>query len=264
MTNSTLGGLLKDYRLQKGKSQLDIAFSLGWKETSRLSRIEQGKTETPARELIDKIIEVIGLEEEEKNTLLLTGGYLPTAKEIKRVVQETEPIRQGWPYPCTLYDFTWRIIKKNAQNIRVYQLSEDLINKIDKNHLRILDQIFLLPIENYKILEDKNPKKFHAFLRTVVSQFKYEHSHRTNEKWYIEHIKKLMDSKLFREIWSTINIKFTGNDVVNKFAIEIIVNPEDSRKLLNFYLFVVPVIKDPRFEIELMVPADLETYQFFQ
>ena len=67
MINSTLGGLIKDYRLQKGISQLDIAFSLGWKETSRLSRIEQGRTEKPDRELLDKIIRALNLEEEEKN-----------------------------------------------------------------------------------------------------------------------------------------------------------------------------------------------------
>lgn len=45
--SATLGGLLKDYRLQKNLSQLEIAFAMGWKEPSRLSRIEQGKIGNP-------------------------------------------------------------------------------------------------------------------------------------------------------------------------------------------------------------------------
>src|SRR3990172_10417662 len=100
MINSTLGGLIKDYRLQKGISQLDIAFALGWKESSRLSRIEQGKTERPTREILDKIIKALDLEEEEKNFLLLTAGYLPTEEEIQNVKKETAAILNEWQYPA--------------------------------------------------------------------------------------------------------------------------------------------------------------------
>jgi len=34
--SATLGGLIKDYRLQKNISQIEIAFVLGWREPSRL------------------------------------------------------------------------------------------------------------------------------------------------------------------------------------------------------------------------------------
>ena len=77
--SATLGGYIKDLRLQKNISQLEIAFALGWKEPSRLSRIEQGKVGNPPRELIDKLIDAMTLSEEEKNQLLVIGNYLPTA-----------------------------------------------------------------------------------------------------------------------------------------------------------------------------------------
>src|SRR5258708_30374415 len=122
MVNSTLGGLIKDYRTQKGISQLDISFALGWKEPSRLSRIEQGKTEKPPRELIDKIIHAIGLEEEEKNILLLTGGYLPTDEEIEKIKQETHNVLEEWLYPATLSDFSWRAITSNHHHTNIYNI----------------------------------------------------------------------------------------------------------------------------------------------
>src|SRR6185369_6715626 len=134
MSNSTLGGLIKDYRLQKGISQLDIAFSLGWKETSRLSRIEQGKTEKPTREFLDKIIRPLGLEEEEKNTLLLIGGYIPTEEEIVKIKKETKEILDNWPYPATLSDFSWRSISQNKHNARVYSLTPKEEEMIDRFH----------------------------------------------------------------------------------------------------------------------------------
>lgn len=73
-----------------------------------------------------------------------------------------------------------------------------------------------------------------------------------------------MENQLFREIWSTTEMSYQATNVVNKFAIESIVSPLDQNKLLNFYLFVVPVLKDPRFEIEFMVPMDAETHDYFR
>ncbi len=65
--SATLGGLIKDYRLQKNLSQMEVVFSLGWKEPSRLSRIEQGRVGNPERKMMDRIIVALKLSEEEKN-----------------------------------------------------------------------------------------------------------------------------------------------------------------------------------------------------
>ena len=87
--SASLGGLLKDYRLQKNLSQLEIAFSLGWKDTSRLSRIEQGRIDKPQRKLIDKICQIMELKREEKNgDSFVTKGDNNNAPDQQKITPE--------------------------------------------------------------------------------------------------------------------------------------------------------------------------------
>jgi transcriptional regulator with XRE-family HTH domain len=261
MTNSTLGGLIKDYRLQKGISQLDIAFSLGWKEPSRLSRIEQGRTERPPRELIDKIINAIGLEEQEKNTLLLTGGYLPTEEEIESIRKETKPLIERHPYPASVMDYSWRVISQNKHNIQLFKFGAEEEKRILEHKPRILDILFNLPLQKPVVTNTYDNR--YDFLKSVLVNFKYEQRHRTKEKWFIEHIKKLMDNDTFRELWVVTDAKYKLDGIVGKYVIKCLPAANNSQ-LLKFFLFVVPVLKDPRFEVELLVPADLDTFNYYQ
>ncbi len=263
MLNSTLGGLIKDYRLQKGISQLDIAFSLGWKETSRLSRIEQGRTEKPTRELIDKIIRSLNLEEEEKNSLLLTGGYLPTNEEIEKIREETKQILEDWPYPGTVLDFSWRAISQNRHNAQIYQVNSEQEKMIHDSCPRVLDILCNMhpPSESKK--GGKLEAGWRQFLKSAILNFKYEQRNRTKDKWYIDHVRALMQNDLFRELWVEVDMRDALKGIVGKSTTKTLLNPLDKSKVLNFYLFVVPVLKDPRFELELLVPRDQETYRFY-
>jgi transcriptional regulator with XRE-family HTH domain len=265
MINSTLGGSIKDLRQQKGISQLDIAFSLGWKEPSRLSRIEQGKTEKPPRELLDKIMKAIGLEEEEKNSLLLTGSYLPTDEEIERIKLEIKPILDQWPYPAVMMDFSWRLLDQNDLFVKVSQMPPEFASTIYKSQLRVLDMLFNFISEdklNETLLEQGQGTELQTFLRNVILNFKYEQRNRTNEKWYIDHIKKLMDNKEFRNLWVETNTKDSNTNILGKYIIKKFMSPEKD-KILSFYMFVVPFLRDPRFDVELFVPLDLETNQYY-
>lgn len=264
MINSTLGGLIKDYRLQKGVSQLDIAFALGWKEPSRLSRIEQGKTEKPPREIIDKIITAIGLEEEEKNLLLLTGSYLPTEEEINNIRQKLQPMTDNWPYPAAVYDFSWRVISHNRHNAYLYQITHQMEKVIFESQTRVLDILFNSQLQQNSLLATDKSNELKLFLQHVVYNFKYEQRHRTKEKWYIEHVKNLLNNEVFRHIWTEINLNPQTESIVGKYAEKAIINPQKSNEFLQFHMFITPVLIDPRFEIELLVPKDLETYMFYQ
>src|SRR3990167_7521054 len=104
--SATLGGYIKDYRLQKNISQLEIAFALGWKEPSRLSRIEQGRVGNPERKMMDRIIAALKLSEEEKNDLLFAGNYLPTNEEIREIRKKIDSTIEKWLYPVIVYDFS--------------------------------------------------------------------------------------------------------------------------------------------------------------
>ena len=86
MVNITLGGLIKTYRINKRLSQFDVVTSIGWKDTSRLSKIEQGRVK-PTRPVVEKIISALNLSNEERGEFLLTGGYLPSDEEITKVIE---------------------------------------------------------------------------------------------------------------------------------------------------------------------------------
>lgn len=263
MNNSTLGGLIKDYRLQKGISQLDIAFALGWKETSRLSRIEQGRMEKPSRELLDKIIEAIGLKEEEKNTLLLTGGYLPTEEEILKVRESVKATLSEWPYPAGMIDFSWRLIDGNEHISTLFHLPKAALKNLPKANTRVLELIFNESLQKTKLTDLNNPGMV-QFMRSVLMEFKYEQRHRTKDKWYIDHVRKLMNYDIFRTLWVETKARDEENVVLGKYSTKTFTNPNDPSKLLRFYIFVVPVLQDPRFEVELHTPIDLDTFAFYQ
>lgn len=264
--NSTLGGLIKDYRLQKGISQLDIAFSMGWKEPSRLSRIEQGKTERPPRELVDKIIYALDLDEEEKNALLLTGGYLPTEDEIIKFRQEIDPLLDKLEYPISIMDFSWRIIYLNKAVVKLHLLDSQMEKQIKESHPRILNIVLTSINDDSQPQTEINPDLLHAqynFLKDLIFKFKYEQRYRTKEKWYITHLRELMDNELFRKLWMETNIKNELDGVIGKYSERSFIDPNDKNKILNFNLFVLPVLKDPRFELTMFVPKDVETHRHY-
>ena len=86
MLTATLGGLIKDYRIKKRLSQIDVSLRLGWKDTSRISKIEQGRVGKPNRQTAERIINALDLNEQEKGHFLLVGGYLPIDSEIQKVI----------------------------------------------------------------------------------------------------------------------------------------------------------------------------------
>lgn len=81
MVTATLGGLIKDYRIKKRLSQLEVSLCIGWKDTSRLSKIEQGRVGTPTRPTLDKIMDALELNEHERGEMLLVSGTLPTKEK---------------------------------------------------------------------------------------------------------------------------------------------------------------------------------------
>lgn len=260
--SATLGGLIKDYRLQKSISQLEIAFALGWKEPSRLSRIEQGKIEKPSRELIDKLIRALKLSEEEKNQLLFTGGYLPTDEEIAVFRDKIRQKIDGWPYPASAMDFSWRVVCDNQVLYSMYHISKKQADAIKKEKLHILKIVFNPEFILNHPKNDEGKKRRYAFLIRMLLHFQYAQRARTREKWYQNLIKHMMNNNLFKMLWSeSQNHTSDSYDVSNyapKFGI-----PAKDGGVLNLYMFLVPILKDPRFTVEFYVPADRETFEYF-
>lgn len=264
--SATLGGLIKDLRLQKNISQLEIAFALGWKETSRLSRIEQGRNSSPPRFLVEKIMDAMKLTEEERNHLYVVGNFLPTDDDIKLARMKLKPIVDNWKYPAVCLDYTWRIIYTNNQLNQLFGITKSQSGFININNPWILEIIFN---QNFPLNKTDNQEEENArleFLKTAVTLFRNAQRERTKERWYCDLIKRLMSIDLFREIWinsqndtlsSYDNSSFVAKSIIKK-------NRDGSKNIYKFFYFIEPVYKDQRFLIDYHVPADLETFKLYE
>ncbi|PIZ62610.1 hypothetical protein COY16_03690 [Candidatus Roizmanbacteria bacterium CG_4_10_14_0_2_um_filter_39_13] len=264
--SASLGGLLKDYRLQKNVSQMEIAFALGWKDTARISRIEQGHIEKPDRILIDKICKALELKSQETNRLLFIGGYLPTINEIKHVKSVTNTLIQSWKYPAAIRDFSWRIIHSNEKIFQYYKVDQKQKNYIINNYPSVIEVTFHSEfILNKEFMRNKFfALKRKIFLTTMLKDFKEHQRNRTKDRWYIDFIKKMLGNPLFREIWTqTDNVVDPLLDHVTNFAIKTAFHPNNPNIILTTYLMVTPYREDPRFEIEFYTPANMETFKYF-
>lgn len=264
MTTATLGGLIKDHRIKKRLSQLEVSLRIGWQDTTRLSKIEQGRVGKPTRKTIEKVIKALALDEQEKGDFLFTGGYLPTEEEIVKIKQKTQSILDNWPYPAAVLDFSWRVINQNKANMEVYQTSSKMNEEIFKNHTRVIEILFNPNLKQHKLLKGQELVRWHTFLTLIIVQFNYEQRIRAKEKWYISHIKEMLKNDLFRKLWTESQTVPHPEIIVGKFATKTIAHPKNPHQVLNFYLFVIPILDDPRFEMEFLVPMDINTYQYYK
>jgi len=266
--SASLGGLLKDYRLQKNVSQMEIAFALGWKDGARISRIEQGHIEKPDRDLIEKICLILELKPQESNSLLLVGGFLPTQKEITYIRKKTHSLINSWNYPVGVRDFSWRIIHANSMMIKFHNMNEKQQRFIVDECPSVIEITFNAEYElNNKLLikTNKELSERKRFLTTMLKDFKYHQRHRTRERWYVDFVRRMMNNPLFRETWmKTEDIVDPDLDLITNFAIKRVPSPINRNDILSTFIIITPYREDPRFEIEFHIPADTKTFNYFE
>lgn len=260
---ATLGGLIKDYRIKKRLSQLEISLRIGWKDTSRLSKIEQGRVGKPTRDTIEKIIKALELNEQEKGEFLLIGGYLPTDAEIEKTIKEIGYKVDDWPYPAYIVDFSWRSIYTNKLTILTLNLPKEYIGYWNKRHLDMLRFSFLskdeLPVEIQKG-EDKNnlkPFKFAQIVTYKTENFRYQ-----NDKWYQKTVRSLMNDEYFRKWWPIADLKMYDKKLYDYEYKRLTGIYEGKKRSLNFHLLTAKVISDPRFQMIMCYPADNYTERY--
>ncbi|OGC51555.1 hypothetical protein A2982_03195 [candidate division WWE3 bacterium RIFCSPLOWO2_01_FULL_39_13] len=262
--NITLGGLIKTYRINKRLSQFDVSTSIGWKDTSRLSKIEQGRVK-PRRPVVEKIIEALNLSPEERGEFLLTGGYLPSDEEIKKIIKVVSRKINNWPYPAYLIDFSWRFLFCNKHNGRVFHIPEKVREKLSEIKPNLLEYPFLpkeiFPLAVYKGENESNIKPFPI---AQIAQFKIEQIMRTNEKWYRDLLRKMMANNAFKKLWAEVTPELYHKDLLDYEYKMVIGNWKSKKTTLKFHLLTSRIIGDVRFQIVLYFPADLPTRRFFK
>ncbi|EKD84991.1 MAG: transcriptional regulator, XRE family [uncultured bacterium] len=255
MLTATLGGLIKDYRLKKRLSQMEVSLRIGWKDTSRLSKIEQGRVGKPTRETIDKVIKALDLSEQEKGEFLFTGGYLPTDQEIKKVIEAVRDKIQNWPHPAVFIDFSWRCLLINQATVETFGFPRDFINQVPIVKPNLLEMVIapktFMPVDIFKGDDEKNLKPFPI---AQTAQFKFEQTGRENDSWYKKLIGKLTKNPEFRKIWASVDQSIYHKKLLD-YEYKEIKWPNNEKPEQKYHVFSSRLITDQRFQLTLYLPA---------
>ena len=112
----TVGAMLREWREDRRRSQLDLALSVGV-STRHLSFVETGKSK-PSPELVLAIAEHLDVPLRERNAMLLAAGYAPRYQhtplddEAMASVRDAlgELIEAHDPYPALVVDRQWNLV----------------------------------------------------------------------------------------------------------------------------------------------------------
>ena len=116
---SPVGTLLKEWREDRRRSQLDLALDVGV-STRHLSFVETGKAR-PSPELVLALAEHLDVPLRERNTLLLAAGYAPRYQHTPLDSEAMASVRAALgqlirahdPYPATVVDRHWNLVMAN-------------------------------------------------------------------------------------------------------------------------------------------------------
>jgi transcriptional regulator with XRE-family HTH domain len=116
----TVGQLLRDWRVRRRMSQLDLATEAGI-SARHLSFVETGRSR-PSREMVLHLAEYLDVPLRERNPLLIAAGYAPTydatdldAPEMQTVREAITRLLDGHePYPAILVDRRWQLVAANT------------------------------------------------------------------------------------------------------------------------------------------------------
>lgn len=260
MLTATLGGLIKDYRLKKRLSQQEVSLRIGWSDSTRLSKIEQGRVGKPTIVTIEKIINALDLTEQEKGEFLFTGGYLPTEAEIKKAIKETKDKIDNWSYPAYLMDFSWRWLYANEKTLEVCSLPLEMRDKLLKIKPNFLEFPFLPSDQlQVKIMKGESVNYLKSFDIAQITAFKYENLAFKDESWYKKLVQSLTKYPRFRELWPKVDLSQYHKKLFDYEykRFEGIYNGK--KQIFDYHVFTARLINDPRFQVVLYFPANSGT-----
>ncbi|MBO0840378.1 MAG: helix-turn-helix domain-containing protein, partial [Sciscionella sp.] len=116
----SVGVLLRQWRLRRRLSQLDLATASGI-STRHLSFIETGRSR-PTNTMIVRLAEHLDVPLRERNALLLAGGYAPVYPRRELAGPDLGAVLAAFrqlldahrPYPALLVNRWWELIESNA------------------------------------------------------------------------------------------------------------------------------------------------------
>jgi transcriptional regulator with XRE-family HTH domain len=118
--SAPVGELLRDWRLRRRLSQLDLA-SVAEVSTRHLSWVETGRSR-PTPQMILRLAESMDVPLRERNTLLLAGGFAPAFAETALDAPALGPVLEALravlaahePFPAVVVDRAWEMVDANS------------------------------------------------------------------------------------------------------------------------------------------------------
>lgn len=143
MSGAAVGGHLREWRLRRRMSQLDLACEA--EVSSRhLSFVETGRAQ-PSREMILRLAERLEVPMRERNVLLVAGGFAPVfpersldAPELAAAKAALDILLAGHrPYPAFAVDRHWNIVASNGALPQLYDGVDPALMTAPVNALRL-------------------------------------------------------------------------------------------------------------------------------
>jgi transcriptional regulator with XRE-family HTH domain len=141
-----LGELLRHWRQERGKSQLDLSMDTGISQR-HLSFVESGRS-TPSRDFLSIVSDALNIPLRERNVLLLASGFAPQFSEqnidgeemavVTRAIDRM--LGQHEPHPALVLDRYWNVIRTNDAAPRFFGSFVDLEKRPKPRNL--LDLMF--------------------------------------------------------------------------------------------------------------------------
>jgi transcriptional regulator with XRE-family HTH domain len=141
-----LGELLRYWRQERGKSQLDLSLDTGISQR-HLSFVESGRS-APSRGFLSIVSDALNIPLRERNVLLLVSGFAPQyseqsmdAEQMAVVTQAiNRMLHQHEPHPALVLDRYWNVIRTNEAAPRFFGSFVDLEKRPKPRNL--LDLMF--------------------------------------------------------------------------------------------------------------------------
>lgn len=141
-----LGELLRYWRQERGKSQLDLSLDTGISQR-HLSFVESGRS-TPSRDFLSIVSDALNIPLRERNVLLLASGFAPQFSEQSIDAEQMaivtwaidRMLRQHEPHPALVLDRYWNVIRTNEAAPRFFGSFVDLEKRSKPRNL--LDLMF--------------------------------------------------------------------------------------------------------------------------
>ncbi|HMF52972.1 MAG TPA: helix-turn-helix transcriptional regulator [Edaphobacter sp.] len=127
-----LGELLRYWRQERGKSQLELSMDTGISQR-HLSFVESGRS-APSRDFLSIVSDALNVPLRERNVLLLASGFAPRYSEHSMDVEQMAVItraidrmlQQQEPHPALVLDRHWNVVRTNEAASRFFGSFIDL------------------------------------------------------------------------------------------------------------------------------------------